>query len=509
MTDTKSVKYYDNLAVASSPHLVTALDTQKTMMWVLIALIPSFIASVFYFGLGAVILTAVCAVSSALFEWGYERLLGKKVTVKDLSACVTGVILAMNLPANLPVWMAVIGCFTAIVIVKQLYGGLGRNFANPAIVGRIVLLLSFTSYMTTWPVTRLNQTADALTGATPLGLLADGALAEAPSLKDMLIGNIGGAMGETCTIAVLIGLVILIAKKIISPIIPVCYMGTVFVFAFIYYSVVGGDYSALHMALFHLLAGGVVFGATFCATDYVTSPIMKYAKVAFGIGCGLVTMIIRLFCAYPEGASFAILFMNVLAPLLDIMTKNENFKEYGMPVVVLVAICFVTTLLLALTNSVSEPIIIKNQAITATANRKELLPDADDFTQLELDSYASSSDSKASVTEVYKANNDTGYVMTCVTKSFGGDLTMMVGLDATGAVTGVKVTDHADTPGVGTKDQDPEYLAQYISKTALGGEDVKKEAGFNFITGASVSGTAIHKGVYAALAQYAELGGAK
>ena len=183
MTDKKNIKYYDNLAVASSPHLVTALDTQKTMMWVLIALIPSFIASVFYFGLGAVILTAVCAVSSALFEWGYERLLGKKVTVKDLSACVTGVILAMNLPANLPVWMAVIGCFTAIVIVKQLYGGLGRNFANPAIVGRIVLLLSFTSYMTTWPVTRLNHTADALTGATPLGLLANGALAQAPSLK--------------------------------------------------------------------------------------------------------------------------------------------------------------------------------------------------------------------------------------------------------------------------------------------------------------------------------------
>ena len=192
MTDTKNVKYYDNLAVASSPHLVTALDTQKTMMWVLIALIPSF--------------------------------LGKKVTVKDLSACVTGVILAMNLPANLPVWMAVIGCFVAIVIVKQLYGGLGRNFANPAIVGRIVLLLSFTSYMTTWPVTRLNQTADAVTGATPLGLLADGALAEAPSLGTMFIGNIGGAMGETCTIAVLIGLAILIWKKIISPIIPLCYM---------------------------------------------------------------------------------------------------------------------------------------------------------------------------------------------------------------------------------------------------------------------------------------------
>ena len=325
MTDNKNVKYYDNLAVASSPHLVTSLDTQKTMMWVLIALIPSFIASVFYFGAGAVVLTVVCAAASMFFEWGYERLMGKKVTVRDLSACVTGVILAMNLPANLPVWMAVIGCFTAIVIVKQLYGGLGRNFANPAIVGRIVLLLSFTSQMTTWPATRLNAAPDAMTCATPLGLLADNALAQSPSLRDMFLGNIGGAMGETCTIAVLIGLVILIWKKIISPIIPVCYIGTVFIFSLIYYAVAGGDYSALHMALFHVLAGGVVFGATFCATDYVTSPIMKYAKIAYGIGCGLVTMIIRLFCAYPEGASFAILFMNVMAPLLDMVAQNQFY----------------------------------------------------------------------------------------------------------------------------------------------------------------------------------------
>ena len=325
MTDNKNVKYYDNLAVASSPHLVTSLDTQKTMMWVLIALIPSFIASVFYFGAGAVVLTVVCAAASMFFEWGYERLMGKKVTVRDLSACVTGVILAMNLPANLPVWMAVIGCFTAIVIVKQLYGGLGRNFANPAIVGRIVLLLSFTSQMTTWPATRLNAAPDAMTCATPLGLLADNALAQSPSLRDMFLGNIGGAMGETCTIAVLIGLVILIWKKIISPIIPVCYIGTVFIFSLIYYAVAGGDYSALHMALFHVLAGGVVFGATFCATDYVTSPIMKYAKIAYGIGCGLVTMIIRLFCAYPEGASFAILFMNVMAPLLDMVAQNRFY----------------------------------------------------------------------------------------------------------------------------------------------------------------------------------------
>ena len=208
MTDNKNVKFYDNLAVASSPHMVTALDTQKTMMWVLIALIPTFIASVFYFGVPALILTIVCAASCAFFEWGYERILGKKVTVKDLSACVTGVILAMNLPSGLPVWMAIIGCFTAIVIVKQLYGGIGRNFANPAIVGRIVLLLSFTTQMTTWPLTRLSQTADAVTGATPLGLLADGAISESPSLANMFVGNIGGgvrmdytAIGDTVNTA--------------------------------------------------------------------------------------------------------------------------------------------------------------------------------------------------------------------------------------------------------------------------------------------------------------------
>lgn len=190
------------------------------------------------------------------------------------------------------------------------------------------------------------------------------------------------------------------------------------------------------------------------------------------------------------------------------MTKNENFKEYGMPVVVLVAICFVTSLLLALTNAVSDPIIIRNQEIAATENRKELLPEADSFTKVEVSEFASSTDGKASVTEVYQADNGAGYVMTAKTASFGGELTLMVGLDANGAVTGVKVTDHSDTPGVGTKDQDPEYLAQYITRTDLSAEDVKKETDFKFITGASVSGTAIHKGVYAVLAQYAMLGGA-
>lgn len=320
-------KYVENLTVSSSPHLVTKKDTRWTMMQVLIALVPATVMSIVFFGARALLLAIVCVAVSAFFEWGYEKIMKKPITVRDLSACLTGLILALNLPANFPVWMAIIGCFVSIVIVKQLFGGLGRNIANPAIVGRIVLLLSFTTQMTTWPVTRFQQAAaDATTAATPLGVLAnDGGVAGAPSLLNMLVGNIGGAMGETCTIALLIGGIYLIIRKVISPIIPCCFIGTVFLFSLIYYAFAGGDASAIYMACWHVLAGGVVLGAFFCATDYVTSPIMNKGKIIFGIGCGFFTMVIRLWCNYPEGVSFAILFMNALTPLIDRMTINSFY----------------------------------------------------------------------------------------------------------------------------------------------------------------------------------------
>ena len=333
-------KYYDNLTVSSSPHLVTSLDTTRTMLYVVAALLPAAAMSILYFGIPAFVMIAVCMVCSAFFEWAYEKLLNKPNTVRDGSALVTGLILALNLPANLthldgieypvfmPILICIIGSFVAIVVVKQLFGGMGRNFANPAIVGRITLFLSFTSYMSTWPTTRFQKAAlDAVTSATPLGYLADGDLTYCPSLKDMFLGNIGGAMGETCVIAILIGAIFLIAMKIISPIIPVCFVGTVFIFAFLYYAIGGSPegMSPLYMACFHVCAGGVMFGAVFCATDYVTSPIMPLGKVLFGIGCGLVTMIIRLFCSYPEGVSFAILFMNIMTPLLDGFAQDRFY----------------------------------------------------------------------------------------------------------------------------------------------------------------------------------------
>lgn len=322
---------YTNLTVTSSPHLVTSLDTRKTMMMVLIALVPSFVMSVVVFGYTPIILMAVCLAACVFFEWAYEKLMHKPGTVGDLSACVTGAILALNLPANFPAWMAIIGCFFSIVIVKQIYGGLGRNIANPAIVGRIVLLLSFTTQMTTWPKAH-TMGYDAATGATPLGMLSEGTLKTLP-LKDEILGTIGGSMGEMSAVAVLIGGCFLIWKKIISPIIPCSFIATVFLFALIYYGVTGdcvGSSNAAEMAFFHVCAGGVMFGAFFCATDYVTSPIMDKGKLIFGIGCGLVTMIIRLWCQYPEGVSFAILFMNCLTPLIDKKVISGYYtKRYG------------------------------------------------------------------------------------------------------------------------------------------------------------------------------------
>lgn len=323
-------KYFNNLSVSSAPHIVTGLDTQKTMLYVLIALIPSLLVSTYVFGFRVLILTAVCIASCVIFEMAYQKLMKRTETWNDLSAVVTGTLLAFNIPSNFPFWMAILGCFVAIVLVKQLYGGIGKNFANPAIVGRIFLFLSFTTRMTTWPLPqKLITDTDTLTGPTPLGIIGEAPLTELPELlksgalpgnMDMFLGMMGGSMGEVSAIALIIGGIFLVWKKIISPATPLAFIGTVFVISFIYYSFAGGDISALHMAVFHICAGGVMLGAIFMATDYVTSPIMPLGKVIMGIGCGFITMVIRLWAGYPEGVSFSILLMNILTPLIDMLT---------------------------------------------------------------------------------------------------------------------------------------------------------------------------------------------
>lgn len=309
-------KYYDNLVVSSAPHLVTSLDTRKTMMMVIAALIPSFCVSVAIFGLRVIALTLVCVIASVGFEWLYNKLMNKRQTVGDMSAALTGVLIAFNVPSSFPFWMAIVGCFTAIIIVKQIYGGLGRNIVNPAITARIVLFISFATEMTTWPTAKFSG-LDGATHATPLGILAEGSTSDLPSNMEMFLGICGGSMGEVSALALLVGGLFLIWKKIISPIIPACFVGTVFVIAFVYYSFGSGDASALQMAIFHVCAGGVMLGAFFMATDYVTSPIMPLGKVIMGVGCGIITMVIRLWGSYPEGVSFSILLMNIMTPLID------------------------------------------------------------------------------------------------------------------------------------------------------------------------------------------------
>ena len=313
-------QFHDNLCVSSSPHAVSKISTQKIMASVVIALIPSFIVSIYEFGVNVVILTAVSVIACIIFEALWNVLMKRKQTVGDLSCVVTGVLLAFNVPSTLPVWILIIGDFVAIIIVKQLFGGLGKNIANPAITARIVLFVSFATQMTNFSTAK--GAVDAVSTATPLGVLAEGG-ASLPSNLDMFLGNIGGSIGEVSALALLIGGIFLIAIKVISPIIPVCYIGTVFIFSLIYYGVTGGD--AFNMAIFHILAGGVMLGAFFMATDYVTSPILPQGKVVFAVGCGLMTMIIRLFGQYPEGVSFSILLMNCLTPLINSFFQKRMF----------------------------------------------------------------------------------------------------------------------------------------------------------------------------------------
>lgn len=313
-------KTYSNLIVSSAPHIVTSTDTTKIMAMVIMALIPSFLVSVYVFGMRVITLTLVCIVASMFFEWGYNKLMKKTQTVGDLSAALTGLLIAFNVPSGLPIWIAILGCFIAIIIVKQLYGGIGKNLVNPAITARIVLFISFATEMTTWPIPKMG--ADAVSTATPLGILAEGG--ELPNNMELFLGFVGGSMGEVSAIALLIGGLFLIWKKIISPIIPACFIGTVAVFAFAYYSISGtGD--GLQMAIFHVFAGGVMLGAFFMATDYVTTPLLPMGKVIFGIGCGLITMLIRVFGSYPEGVSFSILLMNVLTPLIDNFCQKRMY----------------------------------------------------------------------------------------------------------------------------------------------------------------------------------------
>jgi electron transport complex protein RnfD len=299
----------NKLIVTAAPHITSADSTQKIMQRVCLALVPTLIVATLWYGISALILTAVTVAACVLFEMGYCKLVGRENPTGDFSAVVTGLLLAFNMPAGLPWWMAVVGSFVAIVVVKQLFGGMGYNFANPAIVGRIAMALGYTGAMTTYVFP--NNGIDALASATPLGVAAEVGSA---GYMTLLIGKHGGVLGETCAITILLGGLYLIWTKVISPVIPVTYLATAAVLSVCF----GMD------PIYQLLSGGLMLGAFFMATDYVTSPTTDKGKVVFGIGLGLITMLIRRFGTMNEGVSFAILLMNLVVPYIDVLTRQDK-----------------------------------------------------------------------------------------------------------------------------------------------------------------------------------------
>ena len=305
----------DKLIVSSSPHLNGKRTTQNIMLDVIIGLAPAMLASIVYFGVKAAAVILTCVASCVLSEFLCRKVMKRPQTVGDLSCVVTGVLLALNLPATIHPLIAVFGSVVAIVVVKQMFGGIGQNFVNPALTARIILMNSFPARMTHWVAPfDYAATADSITTATPLGILKEGG-GELPSYLDLFLGKTGGCLGETCALAILIGGIYLIARRVISPVIPVTYLATAAVFSLLF----GRD------PIFDLLSGGLMLGAFFMATDYTTSPLYFWGRVVFAIGCGVLTLVIREFGSLPEGVSYSILLMNILTPLIERYIKPKAF----------------------------------------------------------------------------------------------------------------------------------------------------------------------------------------
>ncbi|MCT4616517.1 MAG: RnfABCDGE type electron transport complex subunit D [Marinifilaceae bacterium] len=324
------------ILVSPSPHIHSGDSIEKNMYGVVIAMLPAMLFSFFYFGLGAIIVTLTSVAACYLFEYTIQKYLLKvEPQIKDGSALITGILLAFNVPSSLPIWIILIGALVSIGIGKMSFGGLGNNVFNPALVGRVFLLISFPVQMTSWPIAKGFDTSylDAETGATPLAFIKEGLSAgkplselmgKLPSMTDMFLGNMGGSLGEVAGIALLLGLAYMLIRKIITWHIPVSVIASAALFAGILHLANPDQYAG---PLFHILTGGLLLGAIFMATDYVTSPMSNKGMIIYGIGIGFLSVLIRVFGAYPEGVSFAILIMNAFVPLINVYVKPKRFGE--------------------------------------------------------------------------------------------------------------------------------------------------------------------------------------
>ena len=463
----------NKLIVSLSPHVHGGDSVKKNMYGVLIALIPAFLVSLYFFGLGALIVTATSVAACLFFEWAIGKFLMKKetTTICDGSAIITGVLLAFNLPSNLPIWIIILGALFAIGVGKMSFGGLGCNPFNPALAGRVFLLLSFPVQMTTWPaVGQLTAYTDATTAATPLAIMKgviNGApgmsLSDLPASFDLLIGNNGGCLGEVSALALLLGLAYMLWKKIITWHIPVAILGTVFVFSGIMYLVNPEIYVS---PVVQLLSGGLMLGAVFMATDYVTSPMSHKGMLIYGVCIGLLTVVIRLFGAYPEGMSFAILIMNAFTPLINTYVKPKRFGEVGSEeemkklesslknmLLVLTGVTAISVALLAYVNELTKEPIAQANAKTLSDAVSAVVPGFDN------DPIADKKIQEVNGVEysVYPATKEGKFIGAAVeatSMGFGGELKVLVGFDAEGKIIDYSLLSHAETPGLGSKAAD-------------------------------------------------------
>ncbi len=423
-----------DLIVSPSPHLRSGNSTQKIMLDVIIALLPAFVASIIVFGGRAAFLTVFCSVSCVVFEYLSRLMMKRTQTVSDLSAVVTGMLLAMNLPVTIPLWIALFGSFVAIVVVKQLFGGIGQNFANPAIAARVILLASFSGQMTRFTAPFDHSGVDAVVTATPLTQLANGG--EVPTLLEMFLGAKGGCIGEVSCLALLIGGIYLVARKVISPITPVVFIGTVFL----------GSFLLGQNPLYQICSGGLFIGAIFMATDYATSPITKWGKFYFALGCGIITVLIRFYGGYPEGVSFAILLMNILTPQIEKLTtrtpvgvKVKDPKKLKIKKIVLRVIGIVLVILVALWTALT----LFNTSSEYEENLKEALPLGDKFELTET--------SSEEILYAYKSESGVAIVINSQGYNKQTPIEMMVGFNPEGEVQGISIINHHETEGLGSK----------------------------------------------------------
>lgn len=530
-----------NLKISASPHVRSKTTTSDIMFDVILALIPTTGFGIYYFGMHAAILVVACILSAVCFEYLYQYFMNRTITVGDYSAVVTGLLLALNLPPELPVWMAVLGSGFAIIIVKQLFGGLGQNFMNPALGARCFLLLSFTSHMT-------NFVLDGVSTATPLNVLKQGGKVD---LLEMFRGHIGGTIGETCTLAILIGAVYLLFKKIISPTIPVLYIGT-FTICVAIYAVVK-DYDVLNYVLGNLCGGGLMLGAWFMATDYVTSPITSKGKIIYGIILGLLTFVLRAFGASAEGVSYAIIISNLLVPLIENVTvprafgmakekrssnnnkeekkasenneeseeisenkEKDKFDQKGV-ILAICAICVITVVMgaaLAAVYKITKKPIEETTLKAKQDAYKEVYEEAEQINPIEGINYdLLYADLKKEgfgnitideINEVVSGEESVGLILLLSNNSgYGGTIQMAIGIDLNCEIKGIAFLTLNETAGLGMNADSKSFKEQFIGKSVNSFKYSKTGAvaddEVDAISGATITTSAVVETINAAI----------